>query len=85
LEYVYLLEAYLEEKGLLDEDSFKLVILKHKWCAYSYYTLLLGARAKECRSEIKTWGRLKTYLDKKFLTKGYTNYPKLIKGVMWRF
>ena len=38
LVWVYLREAYLKEKGSLDEESFKVATLKLKLYAYSWYT-----------------------------------------------
>ena len=77
LDWVYLFDVSLEEKGLLNEESFEEEILKIKLCAYSWYICFVDAWGKEGRSKIETLGELKRYVDKKFLPKGYTHYPKL--------
>jgi len=37
-------------------------------------THLVGEGAKEGISEIKTWGKLKRYVDKKLIPKGFTYF-----------
>ena len=77
LDWVYLLKVYLKEIGFSNDESFEVAVLKIKLCAYSWYTCLVDTRAKEGRSRIKIWGKLKRYIDKKFHPKGHTHYPKL--------
>ena len=54
-----------------DGKAFKLAILKLKGYASLWYEQLKKSRAKEAKSEIKTWSKLKKHIDKGFLPHSY--------------
>ena len=54
-----------------DENSFKLVILKPKRYALLWYEHLKKSMAREVKSKIKIWSKLKKHMDKRFLPPSY--------------
>jgi len=71
LDWVQALERIFELKDYNDEKAFKLAILKMKGDASLWYEHLKKSRAREAKSKIKTWSKLKKHIDKRFLPPSY--------------
>ena len=66
-DWVQALERIFELKDYNDEKAFKLAILKMKGYASLWYEHLKKSRAREAKSKIKTWSKLKKHMDKRCL------------------
>ena len=71
LDWVQAIERIFELKEYNDEKAFKLIILKLKGYASLWYEQLKKSRAREAKSKIKTWLKLKKHMDKRFLPPSY--------------
>jgi len=71
LDWIQAIKKIFELKEYNDEKSFMLVILKLKECASLWYGHMKKSGAREAKSKIKTWSKLKKHMDKKFLPPSY--------------
>jgi len=73
------LERIFEPREYNDEKSFKFTILKMKGYTSLSYENLKENRAREAKSQIKTWSRFK-HVNKRFLPSSYKQelYLKII-------
>ena len=71
LNWVQALERIFELKDYNDEKAFKLAILKLKRYASLWYEHLQKSRAREAKSKINTWSKLKKRMNKIFLPPSY--------------
>jgi len=71
LEWVQTIERIFEIKEYSDEKSFKVAILKLKRYASLWYENVKKQRAREGKTRIKTWSKLKRLMTKRFLPDNY--------------
>jgi len=71
LEWIQTLERFFNVKDYSDNKAFKIAILKLKKYASLWYEHTKRQRAKERKSRITTWSKLKKLMHKRFPTEGY--------------
>ena len=71
IDWVQAIERIIKLKEYNDEKAFKLVILKLKGYASLCYETLKKNRARETKSKVKTWSKLKKYMEKRFFPPSY--------------
>ena len=71
LDWAHALERIFELKYYDDEKAFKLAIIKYTGYTSLWFEQLKKNRAREAKSKIKTWSKLKRHMDKRFLPPSY--------------
>jgi len=65
------IKRIFELKKYNDEKAFKLAMLKTKGYQSLWYENLKKKQAREAKSKIKTWSKLKKHMKKRFLPSSY--------------